>query len=123
MTASYDSFIKKAKIFLREAEVDLKSGCYNKAVSASWFALEMLIKGILTKRQGNAPKKVGNLIVNIGRLMIGKIRDVNLVINDIKIIYEARKDIDHRNLLADKTLSEHILNKTEAIFGILLSLL
>ena len=54
------SKLEKAETLLKEAETDLKHNCYNKAVSAAYFACRMLAEHIVESKGCPHPEETIN---------------------------------------------------------------
>ncbi len=67
MGRSPQSFVRKSKLLLRQAEIDLSHGCNEKSASASYFAVENAINALSLKRQGNIPRGYRSRLALIGR--------------------------------------------------------
>lgn len=106
--------VNKALRLLKEAEEDLRIGCYNKAVSSAYFSVRMLtelyLKDIKTKRDD----KLANAL---GRRLGDDIR------KDFLFLFEMRKEADHRDKIFSRDEADRILRKAELIFNLLLDLL
>ncbi|PVU74603.1 hypothetical protein DDW13_06825 [Acidianus hospitalis] len=79
----------KVDILLKEAEIDIKNGCYNKAVSASYFAVRMEIEKLAKKLRTPIPKrddKLINILKHMGKDELAK---------ESLYLYERRKDADY----------------------------
>jgi HEPN domain-containing protein len=95
--------MSKADILLREAERDLEIGCYNKAVSAVYFAVRMELETLARKLGGNVPRRDDKLINVLKHL--GK-EELAL---DALYLYERRKDADYGSQSLDERLARKCL--------------
>ncbi|BCU71088.1 HEPN domain-containing protein [Stygiolobus caldivivus] len=91
----------KINILLHEAEKDIEVGCYNKAVSACYFAVRMQIEVLANKLGSNIPRrgdKLINILKNLGKDDLAK---------HSLYLYERRKDADygHESLNKDTALA------------------
>jgi len=102
---SYKIYLKKAKILLKEAEIDLKNACYNKVVSALWFSMELLMRGLLLKRRKIPPEKAGKLIhVFVNECFLSDKTKAE-VASLLTSLYSRRKDVDHKKKIADENFA------------------
>jgi len=69
------SFARKSEILLRQAEVDLEHGCYEKCVSACYFAAECALNAFSLMKQGNLPRGYRSRLALIGRWFPHLLRD------------------------------------------------
>jgi len=99
--------LKKAEKLLEEAEKDLEVGCFNKAVSASYFAVrlaaEAMLKGVITTKDD----KIANAV---GRVLGSDVRE------EIMWIYEERKKADHRPFFFDEKRASLVFGKASEVF-------
>jgi uncharacterized protein (UPF0332 family) len=79
----------KVDILLKEAEIDTKNGCYNKSVSASYFAVRMEIEKLAKKLRTPIPKRDDKLINILKHMGKGELAKESLY------LYERRKDADY----------------------------
>ncbi len=80
---------KRSKELLRQAIKDLEVGCYDKAVSAAYFAVRKAAEDLLKKLNEHIPRrddKLANAIENKG---LAEIADI------LRILYSYRKDADY----------------------------
>ncbi|BDC17986.1 HEPN domain-containing protein [Acidianus sp. HS-5] len=79
----------KVDVLLDEAEKDIKVGCYNKAVSASYFAVSMEIEKLGYKLRTTIPRrddKLINILMHLGKDSLAK---------EAMYLYKKRKDADY----------------------------
>ena len=108
--------MNKVDVLLREAEKDIEIGCYNKAVSACYFAVRMEIEILANKLRGSVPRrddKLINLLKHLGKEELAK---------DAFYLYEKRKDADYSHESLDKdtalkcfTISKRIIEEIRKI--------
>ncbi len=64
--------VNKAMRLMNQAKVDLENGCYDKAISASYFSVRMLseiyLKGIKTRRDDKIANALGRKLGDQVRL-------------------------------------------------------
>ena len=110
-------------MFLREAEVDIKNNCYLKAVSASYFAIEHLLKALIMKEFGSIPSRVGSLFSLMDKLFTRKAKSKNelkhyrnlMII--VREIYNHRKDVDHLNYVPSRHEAEKTFKDAKLIIS------
>ena len=112
----FESYLKKAKILLEEARKDLISGCYNKAVSASWFAVENLLRAFLLRRGKVPPERPNKLISIIHKMLYEEYPDKRHLIPEISSLYEKRKRADHRDTFFDYSQADKAFRQAMKIF-------
>ena len=81
--------MEKHTILESEAEKDVEIGCYNKAVSAFYFALRYLAEILLRRLQCSVPRrddKLANSIESLGLRNTAK---------SLRFLYELRKKADY----------------------------
>lgn len=62
-----ESFARKSEVLLKQAEIDLERGCYEKCVSACYFAVECALNSVSLSRQGSLPKGYRSRLALVGR--------------------------------------------------------
>ncbi len=117
----YEHYLKKARVMLNEAEKDLGNGCYNKAVSASWFAVEALLRAIVLRKGKPVPERPNRLISLIHRIIRLEHPDKKHLIPIISSLYEKRKRADHREVILDLTHAIKSLSQARKIYDELIS--
>ena len=81
--------VRKARRLLKEAELDLAYGNFNKCASAAYFSVRMMAEVFLLSRRLAIPRrddKLANLVENIG------LREVAL---SMRRLYDLRKKADY----------------------------
>lgn len=81
--------VEKSATLMREARKDLEVGCYNKAVSAAYFAVRMAVEKYLESLGATFSKKddkLANTMQSIGH------GDVAYA---MRVLFQARKRADH----------------------------
>jgi len=110
----YIEYLRKAIILLKEAKSDLKIGNFNKAVSAMWFALEAIMRGILIFSGKQVPAKSGALMSKFVKFIVNL--GANATIKDLlNSIYFVRMNADHKARIIDKRCAERTWNKTKKV--------
>jgi len=64
----YREYLEKSIVLIEEARKDLEIGCYNKAISASWFAIEILLRALLLFLGKPMMERSGALIGQVQRI-------------------------------------------------------
>ena len=118
---SYKIYLKKYVIFQREALIDIKFGAYNKAVSALWFSLEALLRGLLIKEGKAVPERAGKLINTAINTIFDEIKDKTRLSRLLTSIYFRRREVDHRRKIADKKYALETLEKYKEALNIISS--
>ncbi len=102
--------MEKARSLLREAELDLKARCYNKAASAAYFAARMAADCLLEARRLHVPRrddKLANLIEHLG------LREAASLLREL---YNTRKRADYSSLkVAGEEAAEAVEKAKRAI--------
>ena len=93
---SYDKYYKKFLVLLEEAEKDFANKCYNKAVSALWFSVESLLKGIVLRINGWIPEEPGKLISLFAKILEKRFPSKAHLMKQIHKLYIHRVRADHR---------------------------
>ena len=109
-------FIEKSRVLLIEAEKDFENECYNKTVSASWFALETFIRGILLIYGKPVPERTGALIAKIQKLIKERTTFSLEFLTKLHVIYEKRKRADHREKIFQREEAEKTLTEAKEIY-------
>ncbi len=111
---SPQSFARKSRILLHQAEVDLSQGCNEKSASASYFAVENAINALSLKRQGNIPRGYRSRLALMGRWFPEDVSEFDSMHrvrvradhwDDLISKEEARKQLDEAKRMIDKILS------------------
>ncbi|MDT7891957.1 MAG: HEPN domain-containing protein [Thermoproteota archaeon] len=96
--------MNKADTLINEAEIDIKNKCFNKAVSASYFAVRKEIELLARSLRSAIPKKDDKLI-NILKYL-GK---EELAVQAF-YLYERRKDADYSEIEINEELAVNCIN-------------
>lgn len=116
---SFKIYLRKYLIFQREALLDIKYRAYNKAVSALWFSLEALLRGLLLKEGKPTPERAGKLInVAMNTIFKGISKSARLS-SLLTSIYFRRREIDHRKKIADEKYALETLEKYKEALDII----
>ena len=116
---SHEVYISKFKIFYIEALRDIRLGVFNKAISALWFSLEALLRGLLLKENKTPPERSGKLISIAVNLLFNDVEEVFHLSRLLTALYFRRREIDHRKKIADKSHAEDSLKKYRRIISII----
>ena len=119
----YQQYLKKAKILIDEAEKDLSIGCFNKSVSASWFAVEALLRAIVLFKRKPMPERPNKLISQIHRMIHTDYPHLKYLVPKICSLYEHRKRADHHEITFDSAQAAKIFKRSKRIFQELLQIL
>ena len=119
---SYSRYIRKFRILLDEAEKDFLNSCYNKTVSALWFAIENLLRAILIHAKGWVPERSGKLISVFYNFLGMKIPEKTYLIKLINSLYMHRKNADHRSNIYNAEKVREIYNKSKELIPELLNI-
>jgi len=114
-TSKYIKYIEKSDTLLAEAVQDLKCGCYNKAISASWFAIETLLRGLILSLNRPMVERSGRLIGQIQRILHDNFPELISIIPKVHSIYEKRKRADHREIKYNKIEAQKTIKVTRII--------
>ena len=95
----------------REALADIEAGAYNKAVSALWFSMEALIRGLLLGENKTPPERAGRLISLATNTMFRDLENPTRLSRLLLSLYHRRRDVDHRKKIADKRYALDTLAK------------
>ncbi len=92
---------------MKEAEEDFKIGCYNKAVSSSYFSVRMLtelyLKGLKTRKDDKLANALGRMLGDDFR-------------REFMFLFERRKEADHRDKIFSREEAEDVLRRAKKIF-------
>ena len=94
----YEEYIEKAIVLMKEANADFRLGNSNKAVSALWFSIEMLLKAMLLWVKEPIPAKTGAVISKFVKIAT-KFGINSRIQTDLNALYIARMDADHRRII------------------------
>ncbi|RDD53293.1 MAG: HEPN domain-containing protein [Candidatus Korarchaeota archaeon NZ13-K] len=98
--------MNKALILMREAERDLGTGNYNKAVSASYFAVRMVAELLLRDLRTRKDDKIANAL---GRVMGEDSR------RELMYLFERRKEADHRDRVFTREEAEDVVSRARSL--------
>nr|MDO8081766.1 HEPN domain-containing protein [Candidatus Freyarchaeota archaeon] len=100
---------EKALLILKEAQKDSEIKCYNKAVSAAYFATRMATESFLANRIQNLPRrddKLANVLRNLGFAPLA---------DKLLLLYEQRKKADYGERIMNKKDSEDAILYAETL--------
>ncbi|MCD6244989.1 MAG: HEPN domain-containing protein [Candidatus Korarchaeota archaeon] len=106
--------VNKALRLLKEAEEDLRIGCYDKAVSSAYFSVRMMAELYLKDTKTRKDDKLANAL---GRKLGDEVR------KEFLFLFEMRKEADHRDKIFSQSEADKILRRAKRIFNVLLDLL
>ncbi len=87
---------EKARILMNEALRDLECGCYNKAVSAAYFAVRLLAESKLMGLRTRKDDKIANALYRL-LLRLGE-EEAEWIRRSFMKLFEARKMADHTSV-------------------------
>jgi len=106
----------KSRVLLKEATIDLEVGCYNKAVSAAYFAVRIYAESLL-KLRTRKDDKIANAVA---RALSGRHPEKA---NEARVkfleLFEARKIADHRPRVLSKSEAEYWVSEAKALMSAL----
>jgi len=108
-------YYEKASIVKEEAEKDLKIGAWNKAVSASYFMLEMLANALFALKKQKTTGFMGR--VSLIKQLLGKD-----IASEFLLIHEKREKADHKEKIFSKEEALEIFNKAIKFYHMLKNL-
>ncbi|MEX2690568.1 MAG: HEPN domain-containing protein [Candidatus Njordarchaeum guaymaensis] len=111
----YADYLRKSKVLLKEAEIDMLNACYNKAVTGYWSSIEALLRAFLLLMKKALPERPGKLISLANRELRKIYPKYGLLVGDINLIYVHRRNVEHRPIIADKTLAKDIANRSRKV--------
>jgi hypothetical protein len=103
--------MNKTDTLINEVEIDLRNRCFNKAVSASYFAVRKEIELLATKLKSSIPRRDDKLI-NILKYL-GK----SELAEEVLYLYEKRKDADYSEIEIDEKTAYNCLNIAKRLIG------
>ncbi len=119
--SEYSFLLMKASVLLSEAVRDKEIKCYNKSVSALWFAIENILKAILLRKKGSYPRKVGVMIARIAEL-IDSVHGGKIIVRYVRELYNDRKNVDHSVILMSESRCEEDFRKGRFVVNFLVKL-
>ena len=111
----YREYLEKSIVLIEEARKDLEIGCYNKAISASWFAIEILLRALLLFLGKPMMERSGALIGQVQRIFSHSYPDYKSLLPKIHSIYEKRKRADHREIIYGRKEAEEVVKAAKEI--------
>jgi uncharacterized protein (UPF0332 family) len=103
--------MNKTYALINEAEIDLRNRCFNKAVSASYFAVRKEIELLATKLKSFIPRrddKLINILKYLGKSELSE---------EVLYLYEKRKDADYSETEIDEETAYNCLNIAKRLIG------
>ena len=101
---------KKSLVLFEEALKDLEVGCYNKAVSSSYFAVRLMAEVLLEDLKTTKDDKIANAV---GRILGREVKE------EIMWLFEERKKADHRPFFFDKERTSLIVERASKLLSVL----
>ncbi len=109
---------EKSKRLEEEALEDIRVGCYNKAVSAAYFAVrlaaESKLRGLRTRRDD----KIANALARVLSRTLGE-GGAELVRREYLSLFEARKLADHRPYLFSREEAEDVVSRARKLLRVI----
>ncbi len=104
------SELEKAKALMDQAFKDLEMGCYDKAVSAAYFAVRM-VASHLTRSRARRDDKVANALANF----LGDEGKIKMM-----ALYEMRKRADYREKFTSEGEAKIVLKEANDLFNLII---
>jgi len=117
----YREYLRKVEVLTREAIVDIHNACYNKAISALWFAIEAILRAILNYYKQSIPSRSGAVIAKTIILMRNLGQDERELggLGIASMLYTLRNEVDHKWMVADEKNMRRALQYVRRILQIL----
>jgi len=112
------SKLEKARILLSEAREDLRHGSYNKAVSASYFAVRLATEHFITIRTSK-DDKIANALYRKLKEVLGEEKAEQIRLDFLEL-FNLRKYADHRGVLFDEEAWE-IVKLAESLMHLIVT--
>ncbi len=112
--------LTKSEVLLKEAWADLEGGCYNKAVSASYFAVRLLVEHYIPINTSKDDKIANALKRRLERSVGSRAEDFR---RRYLKLFQRRKIADHKPLLFSREEAEGIVREAADLIGELKRLL
>ncbi len=112
---------KKSDVLWDEALKDLDVGCYNKAVSASYFSVRLAAESVLKGLKTSKDDKIANALERVLSKKLGKERAKEMR-DRYMGLYAARKLADHRAFSFDRELASSYVKMAKELRKVILSL-
>ncbi len=107
------SKLTKSYVLLREVEEDLKHGSYNKAVSASYFAVRLFVEYYIPIKT-TKDDKIANALYRTLKQRLGERKAKEM--KEIYLnLFQRRKVADHRPYLFSKEEAEEVLKNAREL--------
>ncbi|MGB9631323.1 MAG: HEPN domain-containing protein [Candidatus Methanodesulfokora sp.] len=104
------SKLVKAEVLIKEAMEDLNHGCYNKAVSASYFAIRLLTEHFIPNLTTTKDDKIANALFREVERRVNR-RKAEEMRYTYLFLFSERKRADHRADLFEKEEAKTIVEK------------
>lgn len=103
------SKLDKAEVLIREALEDLKNGCYNKAVSASYFAARLLTEHFIPNLMTTKDDKIANALFReaLRRSSEERATEIRRI---YLFLFSERKRADHREDIFSEEEAKTVVN-------------
>jgi len=107
---------RKAEVLLEEAKIDLENKCFNKAVSASYFAVRLLAESFLPALMTTKDDKIANALFREVERRSGK-EKAYYIRSEFLYLFNERKKADHRPDLFKEEEARGIVRRAEFLFN------
>ncbi|GEM_PF-394248 len=111
----------KSDVLWDEALKDLEVGCYNKAVSASYFSVRLAAESVLKGLKTSKDDKIANALERVLSKKLGEKR-AKEVRNRYMGLYAARKLADHRAFSFNRELASSYVEMAGELREVIFSL-
>ncbi len=111
----------KSDVLWDEALKDLDVGCYNKAVSASYFSVRLAAESVLKGLKTSKDDKIANALERVLSKKLGE-KEAKEVKNRYMGLYAARKLADHRAFSFNRELASSYVEIAGELRKVILSL-
>ncbi len=106
----------KSRVLMEEAEKDLEHGSFNKAVSASYFSVRLLVEHLIKGLKTSKDDKIANALYRriegkIGRKAASDVRKRYLK------LFQSRKIADHKPYLFSREEAEYIVMEAKKLIS------
>ncbi len=112
----------KAEVLMKEAKSDVEHGSYNKAVSASYFAVRLTVEHFLNKLRTTKDDKIANALFREVSKRLGK-REAERMRKEYMLLFNERKKADHRPYLFMKDETTRLVQMAESLREEIITLL
>ena len=108
------SKLRKAEVLMEEAAMDLEHGSYNKAVSASYFAVRLTVEHFIEGLRTTKDDKIANALFRIAERKVGR-EEATRLKGTFLFLFNERKRADHRPHLFSREEAERIVRVARSL--------